>query len=120
MKLMLSFFIFFFISCSTGFDIPTNIIKPSSMADILVDVSIAEGFSESFLYKDSLSKKDSVLKKEVSRVLQIHNISPNEFSKSYKFYSSRPIIFKMVMDSANARIIRGKDKEYTNDSLNAK
>ena len=118
MRLFLAFVLLFFISCSTGYDIPSNIIKPSSMADILVDISIAEGFSESYLYKDSLSKKDSILKKEISRVLQIHNISPSEFSKNYKFYSSRPDYFKVVMDSANARIIRGKEKEYANDSLN--
>ena len=120
MKLMFSFLLLFFISCTSEFDIPSNMLKPSSMADIVVDISIAEGFSESFLYKDTLSKKDSVLKKEISKVLQLHKITPTEFSRNYKFYSSRPSIYKIVMDSANARIIRGKEREFTNDSLLAK
>ena len=120
MRLILSFFLLFLISCASDFDIPSNIIEPNAMADILVDISIAEGFSESFLFKDTLSKRDSMLKKEISKVLQLHKITPTEFSKSYKFYSSRPNTYKIVMDSANARIIRGKEREFTNDSLLAK
>lgn len=110
----------FFYSCKNDKNIPSNIINPNLMADILVDIAIAEGFSESYLFKDSLSKKDSVLKKEISKVLQTHNIKQQQFSKSYQYYAIRPNLYKVVMDSANARIIRGKEIEFTNDSLQAK
>lgn len=113
-------FMLFFYSCKNDKNIPSNIINPNLMADILVDIAIAEGFSESYLFKDSLSKKDSVLKKEISKVLQTHNIKQQQFSKSYQYYAIRPNLYKVVMDSANARIIRGKEIEFTNDSLQAK
>lgn len=115
----MGFFLFFY-SCKNDDKIPSNMIKPNLMADILVDIAIAEGFSESYLFKDTLSKKDSVLKKEISKVLQTHNIKQQLFSKSYQFYANRPNLYKVVMDSANARIIRGKDKEFANDSLQSK
>ncbi len=113
-------FLLFFFACKNDKNIPSNIINPNLMSDILVDIAIAEGFSESFLFKDSLSKKDSVLKKEISKVLQTHNIKQQQFSKSYQYYAIRPNLYKVVMDSANARIIRGKEIEFTNDSLQAK
>lgn len=113
-------FLVFFYSCKNDNNIPSNLIKPNIMADILVDIAIAEGFSESYLFKDTLSKKDSVLKKEISKVLQMHNIKQQQFSKSYQFYANRPNLYKVVFDSANARIIRGKDMEFTNDSLQSK
>jgi Fe-S cluster assembly iron-binding protein IscA len=113
-------FLLFFFACKSDKNIPSNIINPNLMADILVDIAIAEGFSESFLFKDSLSKKDSVLKKEISKVLQTHSIKQQQFSKSYQYYAFRPNLYKVVMDSANARIIRGKEIEFTNDSLQVK
>jgi len=110
----------FFYSCKNDKNIPSDIINPNLMADILVDIAIAEGFSESFIFKDSLSKKDSVLKKEISKVLQTHSIKQQQFSRSYQFYAIRPNLYKVVMDSANARINRGKEIEFTNDSLQVK
>jgi hypothetical protein len=120
LSIVLIGFLLFFYSCKNDNNIPSNILVPNLMADILVDIAIAEGFSESYLFKDTLSKKDSVLKKEISKVLQTHNIKQQQFSNSYQFYASRPNLYKVVMDSANARIIRGKEKEFTNDSLQAK
>lgn len=120
LSIVLIGFLLFFYSCKNDNKIPSNMIAPNLMADILVDIAIAEGFSESYLFKDTLSKKDSVLKKEISKVLQTHNIKQQQFSKSYQFYAIRPNLYKVVMDSANARIIRGKENEFTNDSLKAK
>jgi hypothetical protein len=113
-------FLLFFYSCKNDKNIPSEILNPNLMADILVDIAIAEGFSESFLFKDSLSKKDSVLKKEISKVLQTHSIKQQQFSRSYLYYAIRPSLYKVVMDSANARINRGKEIEFTNDSLQVK
>ena len=113
-------FLLFFYSCKNDKNIPSDIIIPNLMADILVDIAIAEGFSESFIFKDSLSKKDSVLKKEISKVLQTHSIKQQHFSRSYQYYAIRPNLYKVVMDSANSRINRGKEIEFTNDSLQVK
>lgn len=114
--IVLVFFVVFLVSCNRESHVPNGIIKVDPMADILVDISMAEAFSESFLLTDTLLKKDSVLKTEISKVYKMHKIDPIQFSKSYTFYTTKPVLFKLVMDSANARAIRNREREFTNDS----
>ena len=112
----LVFFITSLVSCDRDNHVPRGIIKVDPMADILMDISMAEAFSESFLLTDTLLKKDSVLKMEISKVFKLHKIDPIQFSKSYTFYTTKPVLFKIIMDSANARVIRNREREFTNDS----
>ena len=71
-------------SCSLGDQsIPKGIIKINPMADILLDIAVAESYSESYILKDSTLNKDSVYKSEISKILQLHNTDPTVFSKSY-------------------------------------
>lgn len=105
------------VSCESEYHVPRGVIKVDPMADILMEISMAEAFSESFLLTDSTLKKDSVLKSEISKVYKLHNIDPIRFSKSYIFYTTKPVLFKMVMDSANARVTRNRDREFINDSI---
>ena len=114
--IVLVFFLTSFVSCDRDSHVPSGIINVDPMADILMDISMAEAFSESFLLIDSTLKKDSVLKMEISKVYKLHNTDPIKFSKSYTFYTTKPVLFKIVMDSANARIIRNREREFANDS----
>lgn len=114
--IVLVFFLTCLVSCDRDNHVPRGIIKVDPMADILMDISMAEAFSESFLLTDSTLKKDSVLKMEISKVYKLHNTDPIQFSKSYTFYTTKPVLFKVVMDSANARAIRNREREFINDS----
>jgi len=114
--IVIVFFLTSFVSCDRENHVPSGMINVDPMADILMDISMAEAFSESFLLIDSTLKKDSVLKMEISKVYKLHNTDPIEFSKSYTFYTTKPVLFKLVMDSANARIIRNREREFANDS----
>jgi hypothetical protein len=96
------------IGCKDG--VPKDLIGVDPMAEIIFDISLAEGFVESFLLKDTALKKDSVYQSEINKVLQFHKTSPAIFSISYKYYSQRPVLFKQVMDSANARALRYREK----------
>lgn len=98
--------------CSTSGQVPDEIIQQDKMADIIVDVSLAESFTEMFIMKDSSLVKDTVLKKEISKVLALHAISIKQFSKSYTYYSKNPGVFKLMMDTASARVNRRRDKMY--------
>jgi hypothetical protein len=82
------------------------------MADIIVDISLAESFTEMFIMKDSSLVKDSVLKKEISKVLALHNTTIELFSTSYAYYSKHPGVFKVMMDSASARVNLRRDRMY--------
>ncbi len=112
--------IFFFLccflcleACSTdNSTVPDNIIQQDKMADIIVDISLAESFTEMFIMKDSSLVKDSVLKNEISKVLALHKISIPSFSTSYNYYSKHPSVFKVMMDSASARVNVRRDRMY--------
>ena len=112
--------IFFFLCCVlyiTGCSpdnrtVPDNFIQQDKMADIIVDISLAESFTEMFIMKDSSLVKDSVLKKEISKVLALHNTTIELFSTSYAYYSKHPGVFKVMMDSASARVNLRRDRMY--------
>ena len=93
--------------------IPSEIIKINPMADILLDIAVAESYAESYILKDSSLNLDSVYKSEISKVLQLHNTDPTFFSKSYSFYTDHPTLFKIVVDSTHDRSIRKKETAYS-------
>jgi hypothetical protein len=102
-------------SCSLGDQsIPKGIIKINPMADILLDIAVAESYTESYILKDSTLNKDSVYKSEISKVLQLHNTDPSGFSRSYSFYADHPTLFKIVVDSTHDRAVRKKQRVYSN------
>jgi len=103
-------FSFFQFSCTDGSkDI---VIDPDKMADILLDISLAEGYAETFLLKDTTLSKDSVYQKEINKALQFHNTTPSLFSRSYTYYTNRPLKFKEILDSSSARASRRKEEAF--------
>jgi len=118
MKKRYLLFIVFLLSLSISCkqQVPKELIGIDSMADILFDISLAEGFTETFLLKDTSLVKDSVYQTEINKVLQFHKTSPKVFSKSYIYYTQEPVLFKQVMDSANARALRYKEEAIKVDN----
>ena len=114
-RLLLFFVIQFMIfGCSNKSS--NDIIEVDPMAEIIFDISLAEGFVETFLLKDTTLLKDSVYQSEINKVLQLHKTTPAIFSKSYTYYTQKPILFKQVMDSANARALRYKEEAIKIDN----
>ena len=102
-------------SCSLGDQsIPRDVIKINPMADILLDIAVAESYAESYILKDSSLNSDSVYKSEISKVLQLHNTDATIFSRSYAFYTRNPSLFKIVIDSTHDRSVRKKERVYSN------
>lgn len=91
-------------------EVPEDLIEVDPMAEIIFDISLAEGFVESFLLKDTALLKDSVYQSEINKVLQFHKTTPAIFSRSYRYYTQKPVLFKQVMDSANARALRYREE----------
>ncbi|MEY3433071.1 MAG: hypothetical protein RL131_1007 [Bacteroidota bacterium] len=96
----------------------TAVIDQNKMADILFDVALAEGYVESYLMKDSLAKKDSLLQREIDKVLKIHRVDSKQFTSSYNFYRKNPSKFKELADTANNRAIRNRETIYTRRRIN--
>jgi hypothetical protein len=83
------------------------------MADLLGDIALSEAHAETLYMKDSSLNKDSVLQKELDLVLSLHSVSSLRFSKSYNHYSKDPVQFKVIIDSANERMVRKRDQAYS-------
>ena len=95
-------------SCVSRNKIPSDIIPPDQMSDVLFDLSMAEGFVENYHSKDSAWVKDSILITEVDKLLAIRNISQEKFKESYDFYKLHPPLFKKLVDTAYERAQRSR------------
>lgn len=99
-------------SCSRSRSIPSDVLGKEEMGRVLFDIGMAEGHVEVYLYRDSSKNKDSLLRTELDRVLAIHGVDREEFLRSYRFYKSRPTLFKEVVDTLQARSQRDPQKMY--------
>jgi hypothetical protein len=96
-----TFFIFFLcmfcISCSQNKDkVPSGIIPPEKMAEILTDVHIAEAYTN---YKNLQA---DALKQSISDyyhfIFKTYGISDADFEESFDYYSKNPVAFIKVYD----------------------
>ena len=101
------------VSCAGIFDSETAVLPPQRMAYMLNEMALAEGFAESYLFKDTSQSKDSIVQKEIDKVLAVNKITATQFSASYNYYKKRPDQFKIIVDSANALASRNRELIYT-------
>jgi hypothetical protein len=99
-------------SCSRSRSIPGDVLGKEEMGRVLFDIGMAEGHVEVYLYRDSAKSRDSLLRTELDRVLAIHGVGQEQFLRSYRFYKSRPSLFKEVVDTLQARTQRDQQKMY--------
>jgi hypothetical protein len=101
-----------FFSCSRSGDVPSDMLDQEKMSALLFDISLAEGHVENAYFRDSAKSRDSILKVELDRVLKMHGVSQSKFVTSYRFYCSRPHLYKIMIDSLQARNQRDQQKMY--------
>jgi hypothetical protein len=88
------------ISCSDKNNAPSGIIPKEKMEKVLWDMILADQYSAYYLAKDSARinvKKETL--KLYQQVFQLHQVSREEFLKSYKYYVDHPRISKTLFDS---------------------
>jgi hypothetical protein len=115
LKWLILLLLTFVFSCTGRNTIPSGILKQDQMEKVLYDVLIAEGYSETYLYKDSSHKKEYWMNEQLDKVLAIHKVSQETFMKSYDFYKNRPDLLKPIMDTMDAKSRRNRDKIYDKD-----
>ena len=81
------------------------------------DMIQADRFSASFIIRDSakIDVKEETFKM-YDKVFQVHNISKDEFVKSFKFYLDRPDISKKMFDSLVSYGQKKKPEVYIRDT----
>jgi hypothetical protein len=112
MRVMALLLMIFMISCGSNDKVPKDILEPKKMERVMTDILMAESFSESYLLLDTTKKRDVWFTGELNKVLAINQVSQDQFRRSMEFYKSRPDIFKVIIDSINAKGQRNRDKIY--------
>ena len=101
--------------CTNKTSIPKGILPKDKMEAVLFDMIQADRFAAQYIVKDSTIKN---VKKETftlyEKVFALHNISSQDFVKSYKFYLSRPDLTKVMFDSLSSKANRRKRDVYQN------
>ncbi|RYY13888.1 MAG: DUF4296 domain-containing protein [Chitinophagaceae bacterium] len=102
-----------FIACRDKTKVPSDILAKDKMEKVLWDMMLADRFAAQFILRDS-TKKDVQEEtfRAYSQVFSMHNISRQEFVKSYKFYMTRPDLSKVIMDTILQRSNRLKEENY--------
>ena len=109
------FFIFasLILGCSEKRKSAVEIIPKNKMTKIVWDVIQVDEFAAAYLTKDSTIDIKTERMKLYAKVFQLHKISNEEFSTSFKYYSGRPDLMKVLFDTLGARAERERKNVYT-------
>ncbi len=91
-----------FCACSSGTGIPSNVLPPSKMQLVIFDLLRADELVNNFMLKDTSLNRNTETKKMYQQVFLIHNITKEQFYKSYNFYQGHPDKNKILIDSLTA------------------
>lgn len=111
---ILLFFVLSFFACTNTTKIPDGIMSKQKMELIMWDLIQADRFGSLFLVKDSVKSNLHLENiKLFQRVFQIHNVSKEEFQKSYSYYLSRPDLTRIIFDSIAVKAERQRATLYS-------
>jgi hypothetical protein len=102
-----------FTSCSDKKKVPSDVLGREEMESVMWDMIQADRYATTYFHSDSIKRRDIKTEtlKLYDQVFQIHDISQEEFVKSYKFYLSRPDISKAMFDSIYTKANRRREEE---------
>ena len=86
--------------CKNKNRIPAGIIPQKKMQAVVWDMMRADQFLTDYvLPKDTSLDKRTERTRLYSQVFAIHQISKEQYEKSFSYYKTHPALFKIIMDS---------------------
>lgn len=101
--------IFFLYSCSGRQKIPSDIIPPEKMKNIIWDILQAQSVSGEIAARDSSIDKQASLKWLTHEAFRLNQTDSVNYNKSYDWYVAHPEIMKVFLDSLYEQKQRNKD-----------
>lgn len=100
--------------CSDKNSVPSGILGREDMQNVLWDMIQADQYSATYLAKDS-GHIDIRLEsmRLYDEVFQLHHISREQFSNSYKYYMAHPDLTQTLLDSLQAMGTRMRAENYS-------
>lgn len=102
-------------SCSNKGHIPGDVMGIDKMSGVLLDMQEADAYNDS--YSDTAFRMESPenrLKIFYAQILQLHDVSKEDFISSYSFYEKHPDLMKKLYQNMQKNIDR---KKASADSL---
>jgi Domain of unknown function (DUF4296) len=94
------------VACAGKDKVPDGILPAPKMQEVLWDMVRVGEFLNSFVFfKDSTINKATESQKWYDKVYEVHQISKEEFDKSYIFYKDHPLLMKEILDSLSRKTI---------------
>lgn len=113
--ILITIILLFLFSCSDEHSVPKGILPPPKMQVIMWDMIRAGEYQNNFLFiRDSAANKLERSLALYDTVYRIHNITKDEFEKSYDYYRSHSELMKELVDSLSKINI---DPETPNQQL---
>ncbi len=92
-------FVLFLFSCGSKDTPPKDLIQPKEMQTVLWDVIRAQYVASEMAKSDSTINTEAQTKILSDKALAIHQLSEEEFNKSYQWYVEHPKILQTIFDS---------------------
>lgn len=80
-----------------------DVLPENKMTAVMWDMIRADQYVSDFLLKDSTRNKKSESIRLYDEIFHIHKITQQQFKKSLDYYSSRPDLFRPIIDSLAKR-----------------
>jgi hypothetical protein len=104
--------------CSTKNNLPNGVLPPAKMQLVLLDIMEADALNNERAMKDTSLRVQAENAAYYQAIFQLHQITREEFTKSYRFYVKRPDLLKPIADSLNTVIAR-KNTELETKTMKA-
>ncbi len=93
-----------FYSCKDS--MPSGIIEQNKMQEILWDVLRADALSQQIISRDPAKSLAAENLKLTRKVFLIHNITEEQYEKSYSYYTHHPDMMRVILNSLNVEKTR--------------
>jgi hypothetical protein len=92
-----------FFACSSGNDVPGSVLPPKKMEAVFWDMFRADELAAQYKLTDTSKSLLQLHTELYDQVFSLHKISREEFNSSFRFYQSRPDLFKPMLESLTKR-----------------
>ncbi|RAK40936.1 UNVERIFIED_ORG: uncharacterized protein DUF4296 [Chitinophaga ginsengisegetis] len=111
----LALLVVFLVACANSDQVPRKYISKERMTGILVDMSIADAYSnEQQMQVTYTPNFDSLRQEKVKiyykQILDLHKVTVKEFMESYRYYESHPNRLKEVFQMVQTDIASRKQR----------
>ncbi len=104
--------------CSGKSKVPSGILPLEKMQALMWDMAQADQFAAMYVAKDSgkVDRREETMRL-YEEVLRLHDVTLDEFRKSYRYYLDHPALNQTLFDSVQARGGRARTEMYDRQSI---